>query len=57
MELLTIEQIRAKLIDRRVSMVSEATGLHYNTIRWIRDNADANPTLDTMKKLSAYLSE
>lgn len=57
MELLTIEQIRDKLIDRRVSMVSEATGLHYNTIRWIRDNADANPTLDTMKKLSAYLSE
>lgn len=57
MELLTIEQIRAKLIDRRVSMVSEATGLHYNTIRWIRDNNDANPTLETMRKLSAYLSE
>ena len=57
MELLTIEQIRAKLIDRRVLIVSKATGLHYNTIRLIRDNTDANPTLETMRKLSAYLSE
>lgn len=35
--------------------VAEATGLHYNTIREIRDNPDANPTHRVLAALSEYL--
>jgi hypothetical protein len=36
-------------------MVAEATGLHYNTIRGVRDNEDANPSYKVLKALSDYL--
>jgi hypothetical protein len=36
--------------------VAEATGLHYNTIREVRDNPDANPTYKVLKALSDYLT-
>lgn len=52
--MLTIEQIRLALRDRRISMVSAATGLHYNTIRALRDNESANPSYKVMKALSDY---
>lgn len=51
-----LEQIRAALADRRLSLVAEATGLHYNTVREIRDNPDANPTYKAVKALSDYLT-
>ena len=35
--------------------VADATGLHYNTIREVRDNPDANPTYKVMLALSNYL--
>lgn len=54
--MLTLEQIRAALRDRRLAKVAEATGLHYNTIREIRDNPDANPTYKVIKALSDYLT-
>ena len=50
-----LEQIRAMLADRRLSLVAEATGLHYNTVRIIRDDPDANPTYKAVKALSDYL--
>ena len=50
-----LEQIRAMLADRRLSLVAEATGLHYNTVRAIRDDPDANPTYKAVKALSDYL--
>ena len=53
--MLTLDQIRAALRDRRLSKVAEATGLHYNTIREVRDNPDANPTYKVIKALSDYL--
>jgi hypothetical protein len=53
--MLTIEQIRLALRDRRISMVSAATGLHYNTIKTVRDNDDANPSYKVLKALSDYL--
>ena len=53
--MMTIEAIRLALRDRRISMVAEATGLHYNTIRSVRDNEDANPSYKVLKALSAYL--
>lgn len=52
---MTLESIREALKDRRVSMVAEATGLHYNTVRDLRDNENANPTYKVLKALSDYL--
>jgi hypothetical protein len=53
--MLTLEQIKAALSDRRIKMVAQATGLHNNTIRDIRDNPKANPSYRVMKALSDYL--
>jgi len=53
--MLTIEAIRLALQDRRISMVSAATGLHYNTIKAVRDKEDANPSYKVLKALSDYL--
>lgn len=53
--MLYLEQIRAMLADRRLSLVAEATGLHYNTVQAIRDDPDANPTYKAVKALSDYL--
>jgi hypothetical protein len=36
-------------------MVSAATGLHYNTIKTLRDNERANPSYKVLKALSDYL--
>jgi hypothetical protein len=53
--MMTIEEIRKQLQDLRPVRVSEATGLHANTVRDIRDNPQANPTYRALKALSDYL--
>jgi hypothetical protein len=53
--MMKLEDIRGLLQDRRVSMIAEATGIHFNTIREIRDNENANPTYKVMMKLTDYL--
>jgi hypothetical protein len=53
--MMTLEQIRQALSDRMPIKVAEATGLHYNTIRQVRDNPDANPTHKVLQALSDYL--
>jgi hypothetical protein len=53
--MMTLEQIRNALSDRMPAKVAEATGLHYNTIREVRDNPDANPTYKVLSALSTYL--
>jgi len=53
--MLTLEQIRRGLADRVPGKVAAATGLHYNTIREIRDNPSANPTYKVLRALSDYL--
>jgi transcriptional regulator with XRE-family HTH domain len=50
-----LDWIRSALADRRVSIVSERTGLHPNTIARIRDGKNENPTLETLNKLATYL--
>jgi hypothetical protein len=55
--MLTLDEIRERLRDRRLPVVSEATGVHSNTIRVIRDNPWANPTYQVMLKLSNYLTD
>ena len=51
----TLEQISEALKDRRTDKVSDATGLHYNTIRNVRDNPHANPSWRVLKALDKYL--
>jgi hypothetical protein len=55
--MLTLEQIRHALRDRRPGMVAEATGLHLNTVRDVRNNPNANPTYKVLKALSDYLTQ
>lgn len=55
--MLTLEQIRHALLDRRLGMVAEATGLHLNTVRDVRNNPNANPTYKVLKALSDYLTQ
>jgi hypothetical protein len=55
--MLSIEEIQAALRDRRITAISNATGVHRNTITNIRDKgADANPTYAVLKSLSDYLA-
>jgi hypothetical protein len=53
--MLTLEQIKTALADRRLTVVAESTGLHYNTLRDIRDNPESNPSYRTLKAVSEYL--
>lgn len=53
--MMKLEELRGLLQDRRVSIVAKATGIHFNTIREIRDNKDANPTYRVITKLADYL--
>lgn len=53
--MMTLEQIRHALADRMPMKVAEATGLHYNTIRDLRDNPQANPTYKVLLAISTYL--
>ena len=53
---MNIEDIKEALKDKRLSVVAEATGLHYNTLREIRDNPEANPTYKVLKLLTNYLT-
>lgn len=53
--MLTLEQIKQQLQDRRLQMVADATGVHYNTLKTIRDEPSPNPTYRVIEQLSAYL--
>lgn len=52
--ILTIQQIKQKLQDRRLEVVAIATELHYTTLLYIRDGKQTNVKYETLAKLSAY---
>jgi len=52
---MTLEQIRKALRDRNLKAVADETGLHYNTVRELRNNPIYNPNYDTYKKMVDYL--
>ena len=52
--MLTLDKIKHLLADRRLDIVSKATGIHRNTLSGIRDGRMKNPTYDTLRKLSEY---
>jgi len=51
---MTYREIQDALKDRRIKAVAEASGLHRQTVREIRDGK-ANPTARTLDKLRVYL--
>lgn len=53
--MLTLDQIRGLLADRRLNVVSEKTGIHVGTISNIRDGKTQNPTYYVLSRLSDYL--
>lgn len=55
--MMTIEQIKKALRDRRMDMVARETGLHVNTVTYIRDGLSKNPVYSTLKALSDYLED
>jgi len=53
---MTLDEIRAALRDRKISVVARAVAVHPNTIRSIMNDPEANPTHRVIKALSDYLS-
>lgn len=53
--MMTLPSIRDALKDRRLQVVADATGIHYNTLKNIRDNPKANPTWEVLRSVSDYL--
>ena len=51
--MMTADTIRKLLIDRSIKTVSDATGLHVNTIASVRDS-DGLPSYRTLEALSDY---
>lgn len=53
--MLTVQQIQKALRDRSPSLVAKETGLHPNTVRYIRDGLSKEPGHATIKALSDYI--
>lgn len=53
--MLTLEQVRALLADRRLDLVAQATKLHRSTLARIRKGHTKRVTPATLKLLSDYL--
>lgn len=54
--MMTLDNIKRLLADRRLDIVSAATSVNRNTLAAIRDGKNQNPTLRTMLRLSDYFS-
>lgn len=53
----TLEHLRTLLHDRRLLVVAKETGIHYNTLKSIRDDNAANPTYRVVQSLYDYLTK
>ena len=53
--MLTIEQIKEKLQDRKISVISEALSISRHTIANIKNGSEVVPSYQTVKALSDYL--
>jgi predicted transcriptional regulator len=53
-QIMTIEEVRIALKDRRLRVVAEAVGLSYPTIKGVLDG-DTEPKYETIRLLSDYL--
>jgi predicted transcriptional regulator len=50
-----IEEIRKKLEDKRLHVVSRETGISYPTLLAIREGDNKNPQYKTIQKIINYL--
>lgn len=55
--MMTVEQIRFQLRDRRLDLVAKGSGLSAGTIRDLRNGEQLNPSYRTIKRLTEYLSQ
>lgn len=53
--MMTPEEMQKALEDRRLPVVSRETGIHYNTLKNIRDGDNKNPSYRVARLLSDYL--
>ncbi len=53
--MLTLEEIREKLKDRRLSIVAVATGLSRQAIHNVVTGRTPNPSHETVRRLMEYL--
>lgn len=52
---MTPEEMQKALEDRRLTVVSRETGIHYNTLKNIRNGDNKNPSYRVARLLSDYL--
>jgi hypothetical protein len=53
--MMSLDQIRAALHDRRLNIIAKATGIHVTTIARIRDGVSRDPKSSVVAALSTYL--
>jgi hypothetical protein len=56
-KMLTLDQIREKLADRKLDVVSKSVGVHRNTLYGIRNGSNKDPRYSIIKALSDYLTD
>lgn len=55
--MLTLKEIRERLVDRRLDIVARVTGIHYNTLKKIRDTPGCNPTYRVLAAINKYMEK
>ena len=53
--MMTLDEIRTKLKDRKLSMVAEATGLSRQAVHNVITGRTPKPSFDTVRRLVEYL--
>ncbi|RTL05706.1 hypothetical protein EKK58_07385 [Candidatus Dependentiae bacterium] len=56
MTILSLEQIKKGLKDKRLQVVADRTGLSYPTLKSLADGKTQNYTTETLKTVSNYLN-
>ena len=54
-QIMNLDDIKDKLKDKRLYIVSERTGISYPILNKLSKGEDSNYTIDTLKKVSTYL--
>lgn len=57
MNIAALEEIRARLHDRKLTVVAAQTGLHYNTVYRIANGTSKDPAYSVIKRLADYLDQ
>lgn len=55
--MMTIDEVREKLRDRRLTVVADETGLAYDTVRRVAAGKFVSISYETVERLSEYLEK